>query len=98
MAKKVKRPRRREWLALRRKIWTRDEGKCVHCLTTVSIRLCHIDHIKPISEGGDNGQGNLRTLCRRCHVLRLNSKHRYMITKAINDGIIPPNWRELAWE
>ena len=37
-------------------------------------------------------------LCRRCHVLRADKRHRGMIANALRDGIIPPNWRELVWE
>jgi len=41
---------------------------------------------------------SLRTLCRRCHVLRKDMRHRGMIASALRDGIIPPDWRGLVWE
>ncbi len=41
---------------------------------------------------------NLRTLCRRCHVLRKDFGHRGMIGKALKDGIIGPGWRNETWE
>ena len=41
---------------------------------------------------------NLRTLCRRCHALRADGRHRGLIYKALRDGRIPPDWRDLVWE
>jgi hypothetical protein len=46
----------------------------------------------------NNKFSNLRTLCRRCHVLRADMRHRGMVAAALRDGIIPWNWRELVWE
>jgi hypothetical protein len=63
----------------------------------VSLKACHIDHIQS-GMLGNNHIDNLRTLCRYHHVLRADFRHRGMITKALEDGIIPPNWRELIWD
>jgi 5-methylcytosine-specific restriction endonuclease McrA len=60
-------------------------------------RRAHIDHIIS-GKGGSNADSNLRVLCRRCHVLRADRRHRGMIAPALRAGIIPPNWRELVWE
>jgi 5-methylcytosine-specific restriction protein A len=94
-------PRKRQpreiWLETRRKVWERDGRKCVHCETPQALEECHIDHIKSGKLAG-NELTNLRTLCRRCHVLRADKRHRGMIASALRDGIIPPNWRELVWE
>jgi 5-methylcytosine-specific restriction endonuclease McrA len=35
------------------------------------VRL-HIDHIKPISQGGTNDKSNLRVVCSACHQGRAN--------------------------
>ena len=70
---------------------------CTHCGKPLSLDECHTDHIKS-GRLGDNRDSNLRTLCRRCHVLRDDKRHRGMIAGALRDGIIPPNWRELVWE
>lgn len=80
----------------RPRIWTRDGGKCQHCGLDVALEVCHIDHIRSGKLAG-NEDDNLRVLCRRCHVLRADNRHRGMIAKALSDGIIPPNWRELVW-
>lgn len=85
------------WRNLRKKVWQRDGGKCVHCKCSVSLRECNIDHIVS-GKSGDNNLKNLRTLCKRCHVLRADIRHRGMISKALRKQIIPPNWRELIWE
>jgi len=84
------------WRETRRKVWERDEGICQHCGKPVSLRICHTDHIYSGKLAG-NKMSNLRTLCRRCHVLRKDMRHRGMIASALRDGIIPPNWRELVW-
>lgn len=100
-------PRKRQpkeiWDATRKKIWLRDKGRCQSPYCTdkpewsLPLNECHIDHIHS-GKLGTNETTNLRVLCRRCHVLRIDARHRGMIAKALKDGIIPPNWRELLWE
>ena len=87
---------REVWRETRRKVWERDNGQCQHCDKPVTLNACHIDHIRS-GKHGTNEMSNLRTLCRRCHVLRADMRHRGMIANALRDGIIPPNWRELVW-
>ena len=85
----------------RKQVWLRDEGRCQgpYCVISCALPLnrCHIDHIVPLSSFGTNHNSNLRTLCRRCHVLRLDFKHRGMIAAALRDGIIDCSWRSLTW-
>lgn len=94
-------PRRRQsreiWQQTRRVVLERDGYQCVHCHTPVAVETAHIDHIRSGKMAG-NELDNLRTLCRRCHVLRADKRHRGMIASALRDGIIPANWRELVWE
>ena len=85
------------WRITRERIWRRDNGRCLHCGEAVELNRCHIDHIRS-GKLANNADSNLRTLCRCCHVLRLDHRHRGMIAAALRDGIIPPNWRELCWE
>lgn len=92
-----KRLSRELWQEKRAIVWERDGHKCVHCEMPIELNKCHIDHIRSGKLAG-NELTNLRTLCRRCHVLRIDKRHRGMIAKALKDGIIPPNWRELLWE
>lgn len=91
------RPPREVWQAIRLSIWLRDYKQCVRCQSEVALRKCHIDHIQS-GKRGTNKFSGLRTLCRRCHVLRADLRHAGMIASALRDGIIPPNWRELVWE
>jgi 5-methylcytosine-specific restriction endonuclease McrA len=91
------RPPREIWKVIRQKVWERDEQKCRHCGTRLTLRECHIDHIKS-GKLATNELSNLRTLCRRCHVLRMDNRHRGMIASALKDGIIPPNWRDFVWD
>jgi len=57
--------------SLRYKIMNRDNFKCVLCgespATNQNIKL-EIDHIIPISKGGDNSIKNLRTVCKKCNI------------------------------
>jgi 5-methylcytosine-specific restriction endonuclease McrA len=92
------------WQQTRQRIWQREKGRCQgpYCKEfpewALPLEKAHIDHIVELSRGGSNADSNLRVLCRRCHVLRANKSHQGMISAALRDGIIPPNWRELVWE
>ena len=91
------------WNQTRWEVWERDKGKCQgpYCANnsdwSLALDTCHIDHIVS-GKHGSNHRNNLRVLCRRCHVLRSDKRHRGMIAQALKNGIIPPNWRELVWE
>lgn len=93
----IKRQPREIWRITRERIWQRDNGCCQHCAIEVALDVCHIDHIRS-GRLATNADSNLRVLCRRCHVLRADMRHRGLIQKALADGIIPPNWRSLVWE
>ena len=82
---------------LRPIIWNRDNCSCVRCNKKLVLTECNIDHIVSGLKG-TNKISNLRTLCRRCHVLRKDHRHRAMIYKALKDKIVPVNWREHLWE
>lgn len=92
-----RRPPYEVWDGLRHIVWERDGGCCIHCSAPVSLDTCHIDHIIS-GKCGTNKISNLRTLCRRCHVLRADGRHRGMIAGALRDGIIPADWRTLVWD
>jgi 5-methylcytosine-specific restriction endonuclease McrA len=85
------------WNEVRSIVWKRDGGRCIRCNVKLELKECHIDHIMS-GKNAPNSLKNLRTLCRMCHVLRDDKRHRGMISKALRDGIIPANWRELTWE
>ena len=84
------------WNKTREAIWLRDKGTCLHCKKEVSLKECHIDHIKS-GKKGDNKSRNLRTLCKICHILRKDFRHRGMTASALQKGLIPASWRKLTW-
>lgn len=98
-----KRQPRELWRETRRRVWERDQGRCQgpYCSDappwSTGLEVCHIDHIRSGKLAG-NEAVNLRVLCRRCHVLRADKRHRGLIQRALEDGIIPPDWRNLVWE
>jgi 5-methylcytosine-specific restriction enzyme A len=92
-----KRQPKEVWDETRRRVLARDGNQCRRCSTPVFEDTAHIDHIVS-GKRGTNELTNLRALCRRCHTLRADNRHRGMVAKALADGIIPPNWRELVWE
>ena len=49
---------------LRNKIFERDGYRCVNCGGTEDLQ---IDHIIPLSRGGETKESNLQTLCRGCN-------------------------------
>jgi hypothetical protein len=58
------------WQTLRR-----DHFRCTACgqgTSTHPLAELHVDHILPVSKGGDNAPENLRTLCRKCNQGRGN--------------------------
>lgn len=59
---------KQDWSAIRMSIRARDGYKCCRCGETKQNRLT-LHHIIPRKEGGTNNDGNLMTLCRKCHDL-----------------------------
>lgn len=94
-----KRPPKQIWQEIRRKVYLRDEGMCQYPFEQhpVSFEEFHCDHIVS-GKLGSNRLSNLRVLCRKHHVLRLDHRHRGMIANALRDGIIGPDWRSQVWD
>jgi len=97
------RPPRKVWEVLRLIVLERDGWTCVRCGVPVhdgephDAMSANVDHIKS-GKRATNAWSNLRSLCRRCHCLRACNRHRGMIAKALEDGIIPADWRGLVWD
>lgn len=94
-----KRLSRELWAVVRRQVWERDSGLCQYPYGKHPVALpeAHSDHIVS-GKLGTNELSNLRTLCRYHHVLRADHRHQGMIARALADGVIPANWRELVWD
>ncbi len=48
-------------------VFKRDAFRCVYCGATPLTELLHIDHIKPVVDGGTNDIDNLCTACIPCN-------------------------------
>lgn len=58
---------------VRFEIFKRDSFRCQYCGKSAPDVILHIDHIKPVAEGGDNDMTNLITACFDCN---MGKKHR----------------------
>ena len=60
------------WKAIRLRIFARDGWRCFKCGRRSALEC---DHVRPITKGGDwFDPGNLRTVCRTCH-LAITAEH-----------------------
>lgn len=53
---------------VRFEVFKRDSFKCQYCGKSSPEVILHIDHIKPVSKGGDNSMVNLVTACDSCNL------------------------------
>ena len=56
--------------SVRWKILKRDNFRCVLCGADATDRKLHVDHIIPVSVGGNSRMKNLRVLCENCNIGR----------------------------
>ena len=75
--------------AMRQEILNRDNHCCIECGSTKNLE---IDHIVPVSKGGDGRRENLQTLCRSCN----RSKHN--VEKCYADATQKHDMRSLETE
>ena len=54
----------------RSKVFERDSYKCHYCSKQLTRFTATLDHIQPVSEGGDNSYENLVTACLHCNSRR----------------------------
>lgn len=59
---------------LRHEVLKRDNYKCIECGKGKDETVLHIDHIKPVSQGGSDELENLQTLCQACNLAKSNKK------------------------
>ena len=51
----------------RHQIFERDRYKCAYCGKQLTRFTATLDHIKPVSDGGDNSYDNVTTACLACN-------------------------------
>ena len=74
----------RRWARVRRAVFKRDGYRCRACGRPGRME---VDHVRPLDRGGDPwNEGNLQSLCRRCH-----------IEKTAGENRRPPTPAEVAW-
>ncbi len=55
--------------SIRADVWDRSEGVCTYCGKALHpMRDFDVDHVIPVSRGGDNSPTNLVASCRRCNL------------------------------
>jgi 5-methylcytosine-specific restriction endonuclease McrA len=60
---------RTDWDRVRLVVWYRDGGKCMKCGKRLLPNNFHVDHIIPISKGGDEWDlSNLELSCPSCNL------------------------------
>lgn len=62
---RTRRRRRKIPARVKKQVLKRDARRCRKCGST---RILHVDHIVPVSRGGDNGLRNLQILCSTCNL------------------------------
>jgi len=70
----------------RLKVFERDGFKCHYCKKQLTRFSATLDHIQPVSEGGDNSFSNLVTACLHCNSERGNQPVMDFIVGGENDS------------
>jgi 5-methylcytosine-specific restriction endonuclease McrA len=60
-------------LVSRATVYARDGGKCHVCGKKVNSKNWHLDHLIPLSKGGDHSYRNVATACPKCNLQRYNT-------------------------
>ncbi len=62
---------------LRKSPWwsnkVRNEGKCHYCAISLDLELATLDHIVPLSRGGETTKGNIVISCKLCNTKKADS-------------------------
>lgn len=57
---------------IKRKIYERQNGKCIYCGEHRNISYMTVDHIIPLSRDGADDIGNMRCACKKCNGFKGN--------------------------
>jgi len=61
--------------SLKLRVMRRDGFACRYCGATEDQSTLEVDHIVPVSKGGETKMENLQTLCARCNARKSDSLH-----------------------
>jgi len=53
---------------LRKRVYSKTNGKCIYCAEAITLESMHVDHLYPFSKGGSNDIHNLMPSCRYCNL------------------------------
>lgn len=55
-------------------------GECYYCGDSIEAKDAHIDHVEPLSKGGDNVLSNIEFSCKTCNMLKYNLNPKELVT------------------
>lgn len=65
-----------DWRARRVRILVRDAYLCAACRKVAYGKRAHVDHIRPLEDGGTDADENLQVLCESCHGVKTREEQR----------------------
>jgi 5-methylcytosine-specific restriction protein A len=65
-----------DWKARRVRILVRDAYRCRACGRVVYGVEAHVDHVRPLADGGTDADDNLQVLCKPCHGAKTRDEQR----------------------
>lgn len=77
--------------ASRQNIFLRDEYRCQYCYKPFAKKLLTVDHVHPISRGGQNTWENMVAACSKCNNKKANRTPREAGMKLYKKPV-QPNW------
>ena len=78
----------------KKKLLAKHDGKCVYCKGTDNLT---VDHIIPLSVGGNNTFANLQIACLSCNVRKSDKTHEeFLILRCRNARIVEYKGKQIA--
>jgi 5-methylcytosine-specific restriction endonuclease McrA len=80
---------RTDWERVRKVVYIRDGGICMKCGRKVHSKRFHVDHIVPLSAGGDEWElSNLEISCPECNLQKgTNVEIEYVVLKPSSQNV-----------